>query len=101
MMKKFAWNNSNTSGMSDILMRGNTLLSCIPASTDSFRNGLLLIFLEQNGSFSSLQCMDAVMTNKKEAYLKMNCKIIIVLDQNIVNKAQGKRTKLILEINYC
>ena len=98
MMKKFAWNNSNTSGMSDILMRGNTL-SCIPASTDSFRNGLLLIFLEQNGSFSSLQCMDAVTTNKKEAYLKMNCKIIIVLDQNIVNKAQGERTKLILEMN--
>lgn len=98
MMKKFAWNNSNTTGMSDILMRGNTL-SRIPASTDSFCNGLLLIFLEQNGSFSSLQCMDAVMTNKKEAYLKMNCKIIIVLDQNIVNKAQGKRTKLILEMN--
>ena len=98
MMKKFAWNNSNTPGMSDILMRGNTL-SRIPASTDSFRNGLLLIFLEQNGSFSSLQCMDAVMTNKKEAYLKMNCKIINVLDQNIVNKAQGERTKLILEMN--
>ena len=83
MMKKFAWNNSNTSGMSDILMRGNTL-SCIPASTDSFCNGLLLIFLEQNGSFSSLQCMDAVMTNKKEAYLKMNCKIINVLDENLM-----------------
>ena len=98
MMKKFAWNNSNTSGMSDILIRGNTL-SPIPASTDSFRNGLLLIFLEQNGSFSSLQCMDAVMTNKKEAYLKMNCKIINVPDQNIVNKAQGERTKLILEMN--
>ena len=43
--------------------------------------------------------MDAVMTNKKEAYLKMNWKIINVLDQNIVNKAQGERTKLILEMN--
>ena len=71
MMKKFVWNKSNTSGMSDILMRGNTL-SCIPAPIDSFCKGLLLIFLERNGSLSSLQCMDAVATNKKEAYLKMN-----------------------------
>ena len=89
MMKKFDWNNSNTSGMSDILMRGNTL-SRIHTSTDSFRNGLLLIFLEQNGSFSSLQCMDAVMTNKKEAYLKMNCKIINVLDEMLLIKHKEK-----------
>lgn len=69
IMKKLALNNSNTAGMSDVFKSGNTL-RCSSAKVHSSCKGLLFIFLEQNGTSSSLLLMDAVMTNNNEAYCK-------------------------------
>ena len=69
-MKKLALNNSNTAGMSDVFKSGNTL-RCSSAKVHSSCKGLLFIFLEQNGTSSSLLLMDAVMTNNNEAYLQI------------------------------